>query len=355
VRTAHSAAPRYPALVTRLPGILSALVSASILLLGPPEPLAVGAPAGVLEPAPGAIIAPVGRQAAWLSLDAPRPRLLTRYLAPSYVSDVAVSSTGIGIIAVQSPEPGQGIIGGDLLRLDPDAEVTLPFLLRADATESFRAPAWQPDGSGLVYQREDISSPPLSYLGQMQVRYPARVETVRADGADRSVVVDDAMQPALSPDGGLLAYLRSSREGTALLIRHLNAGPTEEQELVPAGRFPDIASPRFSPNRDQIVFVVAVPLLSRGNLFGMLFGPSIAYAHGLPWDVWLVGSDGSGLRQLAALGADDPSVTWSPDGNQLFVYGGTGSFIVDATTGDVEAFPYLAGYGGAAWTNAWHG
>jgi hypothetical protein len=46
-------------------------------------------------------------------------------------------------------------------------------------------------------------------------------------------------------------------------------------------------------------------------------------------------------------------VAWSPDGSQLFVHGGTGSFIVDATTGDVAEFPYLAGYGGAAWTSAW--
>jgi Tol biopolymer transport system component len=138
-----------------------------------------------------------------------------------------------------------------------------------------------------------------------------------------------------------------------LLIRHLDAAPTEEHALVPTGRFADIASPHFSPNRDEIAFVVVVPMLGRGNLISTLFGPSIAHAHGLPWDVWVVGSDGSGLRQLAALGGDDPSVAWSPDGSQLFVYGGTGSFIVDVTTGDVAEFPYLAGYGGAAWTSAW--
>jgi WD40 repeat protein len=69
----------------------------------------------------------------------------------------------------------------------------------------------------------------------------------------------------------------------------------------------------------------------------------------VPWDVWLVGTDGSGLRRLAQLGADDGTVSWSPDGSQLFVYGGTGSFLVDASSGDVTRLGFIAGYGSTAW------
>ena len=47
--------------------------------------------------------------------------------------------------------------------------------------------------------------------------------------------------------------------------------------------------------------------------------------------------------------AEVQSVAWSPDGGQLFVYGGTGSFLVDAITGEVTPIPYVAGYGGVAW------
>jgi hypothetical protein len=63
----------------------------------------------------------------------------------------------------------------------------------------------------------------------------------------------------------------------------------------------------------------------------------------------VVGADGSGVRRLAQLGADDASAVWSPDGAQLFVYGGTGSFVVDASTGEVTPVPFVAGYGAAAW------
>jgi hypothetical protein len=47
-----------------------------------------------VAPAPGSILAPVGRQAAVLNLDAPRPRLLTSLQSPSYATDLDVSPTG---------------------------------------------------------------------------------------------------------------------------------------------------------------------------------------------------------------------------------------------------------------------
>src|SRR6266568_1104142 len=71
-----------------------------------------------VEPAPGMILAPVARQAGWLSLEAPRPRLLTSVLAPSYVADLDVATTGWAALSVQSPFPGADVISGDLVALD---------------------------------------------------------------------------------------------------------------------------------------------------------------------------------------------------------------------------------------------
>ncbi|HET6319537.1 MAG TPA: hypothetical protein VFG86_24025, partial [Chloroflexota bacterium] len=80
-----------------------------------------------------------------------------------------------------------------------------------------------------------------------------------------------------------------------------------------------------------------------------LLGVSIAHAHGLPFDVWIMAADGSDPRLLAAIGADDPSLAWSPDSTQLFAYAGTGSFIVDVPSGDVASLPYIVGYGRTVW------
>ena len=104
-----------------------------------------------------------------------------------------------------------------------------------------------------------------------------------------------------------------------------------------------MAYPRFSPAGDQIAFMAAAPFIGAS-----WFTPS-AYAHGLPWDLWLVGVDGSNPHLLAALGGDDASLAWSPDGSQIFSYSGTGSAIVQVSTGEVANYPYLGGYGATAW------
>jgi hypothetical protein len=77
-----------------------------------------------------------------------------------------------------------------------------------------------------------------------------------------------------------------------------------------------------------------------------------AYADGIPWDPWLLmNADGSGLHRLAEVGGDEPSVAWSPDESQLFVYSGTGSYIVDAASGELTPLKFVQGYGPAIWLN----
>jgi len=303
-----------------------------------------------IEPAPGRILAPVARQIGWLSLDAPRPQLLTRFVAPSYVADLSAAPSGRAVVvSAQSFDPSGTSIGGDLLALDLESNTTTPLLERRDATESLGAPTWLPDGSRVVYQRDDLSATPTAYAGQAVARYPSRIESIRADGSERTVLVPDGHQPEVSPSGTAIVFERSSSRGTALLMRGLGE-ESNERELVPADQFADIAYARFSPGGDRLAFV-AIGKVSNGvrSPFQGLIAPGVAYAHGLPWDVWLIETNGAVPRLLAALGADDPSLAWSPDGRQLFVYSGTGSFIVDAATGEYTSYPYLVGYGATAW------
>jgi Tol biopolymer transport system component len=342
----HLALERYAALMFRRLALIGALVSLS---MAPFTSFAHRASQDVLEPVPGSILAPVSRQAGWLSLEAPRPRLLTGYQAPSYVADLAVSSTGAAVIVVQSVYPGLDVFGGDLLRLDLESGATTPLVMRTDATEALGSPVWQPDGSGLLFQRDDVRLPPLAYAGQATARYPSRLEVVQSDGSNRSVLLEDARQPTVSPSGAQMAYLRSSRAGTALLIRSQSADLADERELIPAGQFLDLAYPRFAPVGEWIAFAAVTPIALHDNLFDTLFGAAVAYAHGLPSDIWLIRSDGLGLHQVAAVSADDPSVSWSPDGSQLFIYGGSGSAIVDVATGELARYAFLSGYGATAW------
>ena len=182
------------------------------------------APAPVLAQAvPGRIVAPASRQLAVLDLLAPRPRLLTSFEPPAYVTDVGVSPAGsLAVVAVARPFGEGGPIGGDLVRVDLASSQIASLVSRGEASVSLGAPAWTVDARAVVFERQDRAGPGIGYPG----------------------------------------------------------------------------------------------------------AASVASAHGLPWDVWVIGAD---------------------DGTQLFVYGGTGSLVVDAASGEATSLTYLSGYGTTAW------
>jgi Tol biopolymer transport system component len=296
----------------------------------------------------GRIVAPANRQLAVLDLLAPRPRLLTSFEQPAYVTDVGVSpGGGLAVVAVARPFGEGGAIGGDLVRVDLASSQTATLMSRSDASESLAAPVWTVDARAVVFERQDRAGPGIGFPGAASVAFPTRIETVAPDGSGRAVLVDDGRQPAPAPDGSGIAFLRTSEQGTALLFRSLS--DASDRVLVDFGPFRDLASPRYSPDGDRLAFMA--PGVFNGHVpFGYaLLAPGVAWAHGLPWDLWVIRADGSDLHLLAQVGADDGTLAWSPDGSQLFIYGGTGSFVVDADSGDATPLTYVSGYGTIAW------
>jgi Tol biopolymer transport system component len=337
---------------------VTALAGAWLALIGTaspwPGPDVVGfrprvAPVEPAHAADGRILGIIGRQAGWLNLEAPRPRVLTNVPSPAFVMDLdAVVASRLAVLAVvQSLPSSQAEPGGDLMALDLSGPGTLtPLVPRADASEWLGAPTWLPDGSGLLFQREDLRAAPDLYAGQAAVRYPSRVERATASGQDRAILIEHAFHPSPAPDGSEIAFLRTSPGGSSLLA--LDLSTRQERTLVRAGAQPDLAYPRYSPDSRQVAFL-ATSLSGRTELrFAPWLAPT-AYAHGAPWDLWIVGRDGSGPRQLAAVGADDASLAWSPDGAAIFVYGSTGARLVDVASGQTTLLSYLAGFGAVAW------
>lgn len=290
---------------------------------------------------------------AWLNLEAPRDRPVSHLAGTSNALEVTAQPDGSHVIAaIGEPFAGGGPRGADLVSLDVGTGDSTPLLQRADPRESLDYPAWWPDRATLLFERQDLGGQTVSPPGQEVPRYPSRIERVMADGSGRGVLLDEGRQPSAAPDGTRLVYARTRNQGAAMLIWSELDGSL--QTLIPEGRFADLAYPEFSPSSDQIAFVAPQSGLSGSAeqpilALDTLFGPSVAYAHGIPWDPWIVNADGSNLHRVAETGADEPSVGWSPDARQLFVYSGTGSFIVDARTGDLAPLSFVKGYGPVVW------
>jgi hypothetical protein len=340
--------------MTLRPRLAVRMLAASVFLAAS----LVGWPAGLAAPRPQGtdpgVLGVAGRQVAWLNFAAPRPRPVSMLPAGSNALELtALADAAQLVVAAGAPFPGGGARGADLLSVDAASGAASTLLGRADARESLNAPAWWSDHATLLFERQDLAGQPVGAPGQEVPRYPTRIERVMADGSDRQVLVAEGRQPAPAPDGSQLAFARTTNLGAALLRWSIADGAITT--IVPEGRFADVAYPQFSPDSSWIAFVAPQSGLAagappgRGLDLGTWLRPGVAAAHGIPWDPWLVHADGSGLRRLAETGADEPSVTWSPSGRELFVYSGTGSFVVDAATGEVTPFAFVQGYGPTVW------
>jgi hypothetical protein len=312
-----------------------------------------GEPARAQSTATG-ILAVVGRQVAWLNMEAPRHRPVSRFPTPANALEVtALPDASHAVVAVGAPFPGGGMRGADLMNLDLDSGDASPLLPRVEARESFGSPAWWPDRSTLIFERQDLTGQPVGAPGQEVPRYPSRIERVMFDGSGRDILLSEGRQPSAAADGTRMVFARTTNTGASLLVWSPLDGSV--QTVVPEGRFADVAYPRFAPHTDVIAFVAPQSGINGQApaawpfALDRLFGPGVAYAHGIPWDPWIINVDGSGLRRVAETGGDEPSIAWSPDETQLFVYGGTGSFIVETATGNVTSLSFVQGYGPVSW------
>jgi Tol biopolymer transport system component len=175
------------------------------------------------------------------------------------------------------------VLSIDLSATEDSRQQPRPLLMRADPNESLSWPAWWPDGSAIVFQREDQAAAAVNSPDGF-ARPPSRIEIALADGSNRRVLKGSAWQPSPSPNGASVAFVRFTDRGSSLLS--LAAADGSERVLVDAGQFPEIFSPRYSPDGAHIAFGARSfadlqPGMTNG-LAGLLswIGPTTAEAMG---------------------------------------------------------------------------
>jgi Tol biopolymer transport system component len=220
-------------------------------------------------------------------------------------------------------------------------------------------PTWAPDGKSIYVAANGVKSLADGAAGSRLLQV-VRVDV--ANGAARPVIAD-ALDAAISRDGRQLAYLKLAPDGYTMSLHIAAPDGSGDRALIDDKQFQGFYAPRFSPDGKQIVVAaIGGPLTDdRGNpiappsgvspLDGLLvlFAPATAEAHGPPWDLWVVNSDGSGLRRLTKIYEDLPMAAYSPDGRQIAVLGAGGFYLMDADGANLRRIDPAGDHGGLDW------
>jgi Tol biopolymer transport system component len=181
--------------------------------------------------------------------------------------------------------------------------------------ELARWPVWTPDGDLLVT------------IQAFDARLIVQVLRVDMETGDVAVLVDGAIAPGISADGATIAYVRVEQDFSQTLWMANADGSGERQIAGPGDGLGAFTSPRFAPDGSVLAFGGAEPPTAGVSLRAM------PRANGLPADIWVADVATGELRGLADLDLDSPSLAWSGDGQRLFVFAGTGLYVIDPEEG----------------------
>ena len=175
------------------------------------------------------------------------------------------------------------------------------------------SPKWSPDGTLIAYVDGDI-------------------EIIRADGSHERTIgfsgiigPDAGRGPVWSPDGGAIAFVaRASRfsaadEGAILYAISADGSKRQKAFTTPflASSNQPISSPSWSPDGKYLAFALYQETEDKKSENGL----------------YMVKSDGTELRRLAALPGRVASIDWSPDGKEILTGNG---LIVNLENGETR-------------------
>jgi Tol biopolymer transport system component len=175
-------------------------------------------------------------------------------------------------------------------------------------------------------------------------------------------VLTNALDPAVYPDGTLLAYIWLSDDSSQMALKVAALDGSNARQVLDGSPFPDFFTPTFSPDGKQIV-VAAVggpPTDAQGyprtasrqspveRMLGAL-GPPAAHAQEAAWELWIVNLDGTGLRRLTAFAEGEPVASFSPDGKQIAVLARGGIYLLNSDGSQLRRIETRGGTGGLEW------
>jgi Tol biopolymer transport system component len=229
------------------------------------------------------------------------------------------------------PDPVRGsVVTQQIILFDLSTKQTKLSIKASQNDSLLDEAAWSADGKAIYYSlRQPLRDKENVVIGQkLEIR---RYEI--ATGKDE-FVIEDGISPAASADGKSLVYIGKDATNQTLApsLKMLDLNTRKVKTLV--GQEQDFLGyyfARFSPDGTWVVFsapvqVAAVPLTPKAEGSVRLFSVP---KHSIPYDVYIVRADGTGLRRLTALYEDQPQPLWSKDGKKVIFLAGHGLYTFD--------------------------
>ena len=252
--------------------------------------------------------------------------------------------------------PNERSSGADLMVANADGSSAHSFAERDAANTVLETPEWMPSGR-VYYAVRRVTN---GREAQSIVR--------QAEGGEPETLIDNAYDPAVSPDEKTLIYVRSTRAGQAMFKKTIGEAG-DGCELISDQVFQYLSLPRITPDGKRVALGGSgeanmgpsgcggdprshTPAASAAPGLDLLalLQPAVAEAHGLPADVYSMNLDGSDMTRIADIKDDDPTVAFSPDGSKLAIFGVAALFVVDAKGSPTDKLTDQGGYGGLDWT-----
>jgi dipeptidyl aminopeptidase/acylaminoacyl peptidase len=300
----------------------------------------------------------------------------------------AISPDGTKMAYAFSPEPegeqGNITIGQDIYLLDLKTGADKLLIKRDEAQGFLDQPTWSKDAKYLYFS----SRVPQRDKDKNIVGENISISRLELATNTREKLLEDAREPAPLPDGKLLAFVsvQASTGTYETNLKILNRETKEVKTLLdPKLGFIGTYFPRPSPDGQLIAFAgaggpdinpyanpTATPAPGSGSAGktaldrpgGFALGLTVFQpfgqkplalqappAHGVPYDLWLIKPDGSGLKRLTTLFEDQPMAAWSRDGKQIAFLAGQGFYMINSDGSNLIKRSDRGAHAGFDWKN----
>ena len=251
----------------------------------------------------------------------------------SFVLDPAISPDGkriafaLQVPAKQTREGGLDF-GSDIYVASASGKDQRRLAAHRLTAEFLRTPAWLSDTELLyTYRGRDATGAADFHVDRFDLRTGVA-----------SRFLDWGVDAVASRDGRHIAYVavdpRTQEETLTLSTADLKASRELVTSASNLGLFSALA---FSPDGTRVAFAavdLAAPI--RGGASLLPAASRVFAAHPYAQDVWIVNADGSGLRRLADIAENMPSLTWSGDGTIVYAQGPGALWKLDAAGSRAE-------------------